>query len=84
MRLYISASVLLGLASFATRSTACGTHDQGLSDEEFDNQMTRLKDRQVPGRVATELRNVRVFDGFSIGPPTRSEMVEAGTPWFEM
>ncbi|KAI0434079.1 hypothetical protein F5Y09DRAFT_349693 [Xylaria sp. FL1042] len=70
MRSSISASALLGLLSLATQSTACGTHDRGLSDEEFGNQMARLQSRQVPSRVDTELRNVRVFDGFSIGPPT--------------
>ncbi|KAI0117812.1 hypothetical protein GGR51DRAFT_573541 [Nemania sp. FL0031] len=70
MHFYISASALLGLISFFTRSTACGTHGQGLSDEEFDNQMNRLQSRQVPNWVNTELRNVRVFDGFNIGPPT--------------
>ncbi|KAI0970616.1 hypothetical protein F4678DRAFT_480011 [Xylaria arbuscula] len=70
MRPNISASAILGMMFLATHSTACGTHDHGLSDEEFGNQMARLRSRQVPSRVDTELRNVRVFDGFSIGPPT--------------
>ncbi|KAI1170709.1 hypothetical protein F4777DRAFT_102797 [Nemania sp. FL0916] len=70
MHFPISSSALLGLISFATLSTSCGTHGHGLSDEEFDNQMNRLQSRPVASRVDTEIRNVRVFDGFNVGPPT--------------
>ncbi|KAI8944388.1 hypothetical protein F4801DRAFT_222796 [Xylaria longipes] len=56
---------------------ACDTHGLSISDEEFSNQMARLQSRQVPGRVDTEPRNVRVFDSFSIGAPT-SVFIEGG------
>ncbi|KAI1420652.1 hypothetical protein F5Y12DRAFT_105035 [Xylaria sp. FL1777] len=70
MRSHISASALLGLVSLVSQSMACYTHGQGISDEEFESQMAQLRNRQIPRRVDTELRNVRVFDGFAFGAPT--------------
>ncbi|KAI1116095.1 amidohydrolase [Nemania sp. NC0429] len=70
MRSNISAGALLSLITLATQSTACYTHSRDISDEEFDRQIARHQARQLPSRVDTEIRNVRVFDGFCIGPPT--------------
>lgn len=61
-QLYLGSLVFLGSA------TAC-LHDQIRAPRSLDDELAALHKRQVPARVKTAIRNVRVFNGFTVSHP---------------